>query len=490
MPWYNNKFFFERDRINISEQRFNAMPPPLIDASHVLVVDPGTLEVMTVDISGGLQGPVGPIGPIGPIGPAGPAGNDGAQGPAGPIGPDGAIGPAGADGAQGPAGPIGPDGAIGPAGPIGPDGAVGPAGPAGPAGADGDDFQIKFAVGTNKWEEAKPERRTKFAGSTNAYSIGKVTFLPGGNSRSTASLNFFPTVLYNGGEVQCNQHGFARTKDICWNEITPAVPDRPPPGTEAIIPIYWFNKNVLAATQGNLIITQGLGLAASSGVTVWERNLIFQEEYESIELRPISVLLTVTVDPLPSGSNSNIEINVRHTTSGATNRFSVTPSTIVLNSSNNFSREFIVSATMQAGTQPTSQGTINFYTQVIDTAHPAYDTYHDIQYSNVPVTVYDLGERIIDIPNEDLPPNENVAFTSNGYYPLYRSVAGANNASLAAGNYPGQFIEIEASSDLGNYSYYMPVGVPRYFGNYVSPTPPNNNNDILNNNNITPIIQP
>ena len=32
MPWYNGKFFIERDKINVTDVRFNEIPPILTDA--------------------------------------------------------------------------------------------------------------------------------------------------------------------------------------------------------------------------------------------------------------------------------------------------------------------------------------------------------------------------------------------------------------------------------------------------------------------------
>ena len=45
MPWHNNKFYFERDKLNVSNLRFNEMPANTPDASNVLVFNTETNEV-------------------------------------------------------------------------------------------------------------------------------------------------------------------------------------------------------------------------------------------------------------------------------------------------------------------------------------------------------------------------------------------------------------------------------------------------------------
>tara|TARA_B110001450_G_scaffold159357_1_gene148631 strand:+ start:293 stop:1009 length:717 start_codon:yes stop_codon:yes gene_type:complete len=45
MPWYNGKFFFDKDKINMSEQRFNALPPQNTTSNNLLVYNSNNGEV-------------------------------------------------------------------------------------------------------------------------------------------------------------------------------------------------------------------------------------------------------------------------------------------------------------------------------------------------------------------------------------------------------------------------------------------------------------
>ena len=51
MPWHNNKFYFERDKLNVSNLRFNEMPANTPDASNVLVFNTETNEVVSRTVS-------------------------------------------------------------------------------------------------------------------------------------------------------------------------------------------------------------------------------------------------------------------------------------------------------------------------------------------------------------------------------------------------------------------------------------------------------
>jgi len=63
MPWYNGKFFFDKDKINMSEQRFNALPTQSLTSDDLLVFNNSTNEVNSR--------PVASIGAVGPTGPTG-----------------------------------------------------------------------------------------------------------------------------------------------------------------------------------------------------------------------------------------------------------------------------------------------------------------------------------------------------------------------------------------------------------------------------------
>ena len=61
MPWHNGKFFFDKDKINISEQRFNQMPTSNPSADNFMVVNQNSLEVEVRNI-GSIVGTTGPRG--------------------------------------------------------------------------------------------------------------------------------------------------------------------------------------------------------------------------------------------------------------------------------------------------------------------------------------------------------------------------------------------------------------------------------------------
>lgn len=109
----------------------------------------------------GPEGPQGPKGDIGVAGPAGPAGAKGETGPQGPKGATGSAGVAGPAGQKGDAGAQGLQGLKGDAGPIGPQGVKGDTGAAGATGPAG-----------------TPRRVETYTGTSNASSVGTVTFNP------------------------------------------------------------------------------------------------------------------------------------------------------------------------------------------------------------------------------------------------------------------------------------------------------------------------
>ena len=63
MPWYNGKFFFDKDKINISEQRFNALPTQNNVLDDLLVFNNTTNEVNSRTVAS--LGAVGATGPRG-----------------------------------------------------------------------------------------------------------------------------------------------------------------------------------------------------------------------------------------------------------------------------------------------------------------------------------------------------------------------------------------------------------------------------------------
>jgi hypothetical protein len=69
MPWYNGKFFFDKDKINMSEQRFNSLPIQSLTSDDLLVFNNSTNEVNSR--------PVASIGAVGPTGATGVRGLDG-----------------------------------------------------------------------------------------------------------------------------------------------------------------------------------------------------------------------------------------------------------------------------------------------------------------------------------------------------------------------------------------------------------------------------
>jgi hypothetical protein len=341
--------------------------------------------------------------------------------------------------------------------------------------------------------DSSPKIVHNYLQTTNEYSISRRSYLPAGAPTEAGGQNGFPLTSGN----LPNQFAFVSTKNIDWTFINPTLS-----GTTGYIPMYWYNPAVTSTDPAALDITDdqsGSGVQ-STHINLTALNTILISDYPS-ESDP-TVDFTVTVDPKPSGSDQNIQIRVSMATEGATLFFSVFPQQVTLTSANNFTSIATATAANRflsnIDLSPESvEGSIIFNTTVTDTSHPAFDTYNGLN-RNVGVTITLLGERINRVAEQDLPP-ENVAFESNGYYPLYNTETAATNASSLSGNYPAESLQIKASSDLGDYIYYMPVGVPNYFGNYVPPTPPNNNNDILNNNNnndilnnnnITPIIQP
>ena len=284
-----------------------------------------------------------------------------------------------------------------------------------------------------------------------------------------------------------------------WGFLTTDVPQ---PGTTAYIPMYWYNPAVPSSTAASLNITDDTSnyTLQSTHIDLTALNLIFIGDYPgggdpSVDFR-------VSVTPKPSGSDQNIQIRVSMAKEGATLYFNMLPEEVILNAANNFTATTTATAATRfisnTDLSPESvEGSIVFNTVVTDTSHPAFETYNGLK-KTVGVTIHLAGERIDRVETQDLPP-ENVAFESNGYYPLYSTETAATNASSLAGNYPAQSLQIKASSDLGDYTYYMPVGVPNYFGNYVPSPPPNDNNNNNNDNNndntivdsnITPVIQP
>lgn len=71
MPWYNGKFFYERDNINLrTSQRFDALPTQSLTSDDLLVFNNSTNEVNSR-----------PVASIGAVGPTGATGATGAQGP-------------------------------------------------------------------------------------------------------------------------------------------------------------------------------------------------------------------------------------------------------------------------------------------------------------------------------------------------------------------------------------------------------------------------
>lgn len=60
MPWYNGKFFFDKEKINMSEQRFNSLPIQSLTSNDLLVFNNSTNEVNSR--------PVSSIGAVGPRG--------------------------------------------------------------------------------------------------------------------------------------------------------------------------------------------------------------------------------------------------------------------------------------------------------------------------------------------------------------------------------------------------------------------------------------
>lgn len=69
MPWYNGKFFYDKDKINISEQRFNALPTQNNLLDDLLVFNNTTNEVNSRTVAS--------IGAVGPTGATGVRGLDG-----------------------------------------------------------------------------------------------------------------------------------------------------------------------------------------------------------------------------------------------------------------------------------------------------------------------------------------------------------------------------------------------------------------------------
>ena len=69
MPWYNGKFFFDKEKINMSEQRFNSLPIQSLTSDDLLVFNNSTNEVNSR--------PVASIGAVGPTGATGVRGLDG-----------------------------------------------------------------------------------------------------------------------------------------------------------------------------------------------------------------------------------------------------------------------------------------------------------------------------------------------------------------------------------------------------------------------------
>ena len=295
-----------------------------------------------------------------------------------------------------------------------------------------------------------------------------------------------------------NQTAFIGTKNIEWTALPVSI--RPPANTVGYVPVYWYNPDVPSVALGELDVRDDVNPnIRSTHIDLYSLNSIFIDDYPNAG--DTSVVFTIKVDPIPTGSDSNISIRVSISKSGATSMFTISTTQVTLNSSNNFTGYMTASAASRfLSTEPippTGEGSISFITSVTNTSHPAYDQYDDLRQI-VAVTIWNLGDRINRVETQDLPP-ENTAFESNGYYPLYSTENAAINASSLAGNYPAQSLQIKASSDLGDYTYYMPVGVPNYFGNYVPSPPPNDNNTPNDNNNndntivdsnITPVIQP
>ena len=63
MPWYNGKFYFDKDKMNMSEQRFNSLPAINTVADDLLVFNNLTNEVNSRPVSSlGTLGPTGPRG--------------------------------------------------------------------------------------------------------------------------------------------------------------------------------------------------------------------------------------------------------------------------------------------------------------------------------------------------------------------------------------------------------------------------------------------
>ena len=317
----------------------------------------------------------------------------------------------------------------------------------------------------------------RFTQTTGSYAISQRYYLP-------ASMYGFPkqNIGPNGASVLPNHFAFLTAKNIDWSTLlnggAPFPEESVGPGTNVYIPMYWYSNvpNKIeelrvydAAT--NLLISTANG---NDPIVLYESNYLFRDipEYRIGDWIKILKVSVYPRDPI----NASSKIRVVPIVSGLpSNRFSITAGPelvplinneiLELNNANNFEGYFTLQALSVTGNQGTDEGTIIFETAIVST-DPSFPEYDSLRYT-VNVELRDGLEVIDRVSGDNLPTDENVAFASNGYYPLYSTSTGAINASRNAGSYPGEAVEITSYSDP-TLTYYMPISpfVPTYLGNY------------------------